>query len=95
VSSRDLIVAASARVESARDVDAHDLPQPGFDVHVDVLEGRVERERARFDLRGDFREAFDQRALVFSRDQADRSEHSRVRGGTPQIEASERPIKVD
>jgi len=61
---RDLVVAASARVESARDVDADDLPQAGLDVHMDVLEGRIEREGTVFDLCGDLREALDQCAFV-------------------------------
>jgi hypothetical protein len=82
-------------VESTRDVDADDLPQPGLHVHVDVLEGGIEWEGAGFDLRGDFGEALDQRALVFGGDQADRGEHSGVRGRASQVEASERPIEVD
>jgi hypothetical protein len=92
---RDLVVAAASRVESARDVDADDLPQARLDVHMDVLEGRIERERAVFDLSGNFREALDQRAFVLGRDQTDSGEHPSVRGRASQIEAGERPIEVD
>ena len=91
---RHLVVAAAAGVEPPRRL-ADLLGEPGLDIHVHVLERRVEREASVFDLLFDVLEPLEQRGLVLGPDQLAGPEHPRVSAGEAQVVARQRPVEMD
>ena len=72
-----LVVATAPGVELARDAP-HELTQASLHIHVDVLQGRIELERAVCQLRADLREPCHQLLGLLGGENALLAEHARV-----------------
>ena len=72
-----LVIAASARMQAFADL-AHDFREPGFDVHVHVLEFRLPDEGAFPDFTGDLIKTLHKSVSVLSADDALAGQHAGV-----------------
>ncbi len=91
---RDLIVPRARRVQLRAGV-ADALRQLGLDVHVDVLQLRLETELSRRDLRADFPQALDDlRALLFG-NQPRLFQRRAVRDGALDVMPPQPPVEAD
>ena len=91
---RDLIVAAAGGVQALAGV-ADALGEHLLDEHVDILGGRVNLQRAGFEIVQDRLQAVDDRVRVGLRDDVLRAEHGRVRHGAGDILAVHPAVEPD
>ena len=91
---RDLIVAAAGGVQALAGV-ADALGEHLLDEHVDILGGRVDLQRAGFEVVQNRLQAVDNRVGVGLRDDVLRAEHGRVRHGAGDVLAVHAAVKAD
>lgn len=73
----------------------HGLGEPGLDVHVDIFQGGVEGELARFDFDGDLLQPRHQGIRIPIGDQARAAQHAGMGDGSPDVIAGQGLVEVD